>query len=287
MKTLFISIIALFAISSCNKKCECPDKKADNKAGDQTAKAGDKGDVPMTTDLATADQKLSYFTGYNLVKHAQRFNTAIDISVLNSGFNEAKENKPPRVSQQEIQQIMMQLQQKAMASANNPASNPKALENEKAGNDFLAKNKTVTGVKETASGLQYQVITEGKGDKPAATDKVRVHYKGTLLDGREFDSSYKRNQPTEFPVNQVIAGWTEAIQLMPVGSKWKLWIPGKLAYGSRKLGIIEPMHLLVFEVELLGIVGKDAPKTDAMQEAPKADAMKEAPKAMTPPPAMK
>lgn len=280
MKNLFISIIALLAISGCEKKCDCADKKTDNKAGDKktAAKAGDQSDVPMTTDLATADQKLSYFMGYNLGKQAQRFNTAIDITIHNSGFNEGKANKPPRVSQQEIQQIMMQLQQKAMAAAKNPANNPKAQENEKAGTDFLAKNKTAAGVKETASGLQYQVITEGKGDKPSATDKVRVHYKGTLLDGREFDSSYKRNQPAEFPVNRVIPGWTEALQLMPVGSKWKLWIPGKIAYGMnpRPGGIIEPMHLLVFEVELLSIVGKDGPKT----EAPKVDAM-------TPPPAMK
>ena len=123
-------------------------------------------------------------------------------------------------------------------------------ENEK----FLAENKTKDGVKTTASGLQYKVITEGKGEIPADTCKVKVNYKGTLIDGTEFDSSYKRNEPSTFRANQVIKGWTEALTMMPVGSKWELYIPQELAYGARESGNqIKPFSTLIFEVELLGI----------------------------------
>ena len=123
-------------------------------------------------------------------------------------------------------------------------------ENEK----FLADNKTKEGVKTTASGLQYKVIKEGKGEIPTETSRVKVHYKGTLIDGTEFDSSYKRNEPATFGVNQVIKGWTEALKLMPVGSKWELYIPQELAYGARETGgPIKPFSTLIFEVELVGI----------------------------------
>lgn len=134
----------------------------------------------------------------------------------------------------------------------------KALEksfgpNKEAGEKFLADNKGKAGVKTTPSGLQYEVITEGKGAVPADTCKVKVNYKGTLIDGTEFDSSYSRNEPATFRANQVIKGWTEALTMMPVGSKWKLYIPQELAYGSREQGQIKPFSTLVFEVELLSI----------------------------------
>ena len=123
-------------------------------------------------------------------------------------------------------------------------------ENEK----FLADNKAKEGVKTTPSGLQYKVITEGKGEIPADTCKVKVNYKGTLIDGTEFDSSYKRNEPATFRANQVIKGWTEALTMMPVGSKWELYIPQDLAYGARESGgQIKPCSTLIFEVELLSI----------------------------------
>lgn len=122
-----------------------------------------------------------------------------------------------------------------------------------AGKKFLAENKTKTGVVTLPSGLQYKVITEGTGAKPAATDRVTVHYKGTLLDGTVFDSSIDRGEPATFGVGQVIKGWTEALQLMPVGSKWMLYIPSDLAYGSREQGVIKPFSDLIFEVELIDI----------------------------------
>lgn len=138
----------------------------------------------------------------------------------------------------------------------------KANEESKAeGEKFLTENKAKDGVITTESGLQYKVITEGKGAKPTTTDKVKVHYKGTLLDGTEFDSSYKRNEPTEFRVDQVIPGWTEGLQIMPVGSKYIFWIPSDLAYGERGMGRdIKPNSTLVFEVELLDIVKDDNKK---------------------------
>ena len=130
----------------------------------------------------------------------------------------------------------------------------KYADNKAAGEKFLAENKTKDGVKTTASGLQYKVITEGKGEIPADTCKVKVNYKGTLIDGTEFDSSYKRNEPSTFRANQVIKGWTEALTMMPVGSKWELYIPQELAYGARESGgQIKPFSTLIFEVELLGI----------------------------------
>ena len=141
----------------------------------------------------------------------------------------------------------------AMETIKEKAMEEKYADNKAAGEKFLAENKTKEGVKTTESGLQYKVITEGKGEIPADTCKVKVNYKGTLIDGTEFDSSYKRNEPATFRANQVIKGWTEALTMMPVGSKWELYIPQELAYGSRESGQIKPFSTLIFEVELVGI----------------------------------
>ena len=141
----------------------------------------------------------------------------------------------------------------AMETIKAKAMEEKYADNKAAGEKFLAENKAKEGVKTTESGLQYKVITEGKGEIPADTCKVKVNYKGTLIDGTEFDSSYKRNEPSTFRANQVIKGWTEALTMMPVGSKWELYIPQELAYGSRESGQIKPFSTLIFEVELLSI----------------------------------
>ena len=141
----------------------------------------------------------------------------------------------------------------AMETIKAKAMEEKYADNKAAGEKFLAENKAKEGVKTTESGLQYKVITEGKGEIPADTCKVKVNYKGTLIDGTEFDSSYKRNEPATFRANQVIKGWTEALTMMPVGSKWELYIPQELAYGSRESGQIKPFSTLSFEVELVGI----------------------------------
>ncbi len=143
--------------------------------------------------------------------------------------------------------------QTAMEAIKAKAMEEKYADNKAAGEKFLAENKTKEGVKTTPSGLQYKIITEGKGEIPADTCKVKVNYKGTLIDGTEFDSSYKRKEPATFRANQVIKGWTEALTMMPVGSKWELYIPQELGYGARESGQIKPFSTLVFEVELLGI----------------------------------
>jgi FKBP-type peptidyl-prolyl cis-trans isomerase FklB len=140
------------------------------------------------------------------------------------------------------------------------ATEAKYADNKAAGEKFLEENKTKEGVTVTPSGLQYKVITAGKGDIPKATDRVKVNYKGTLIDGTEFDSSYARKEPTTFRADQVIKGWTEALTMMPVGSKWELYIPQELAYGERETGgKIKPFSTLIFEVELVGIE-KEQPK---------------------------
>jgi FKBP-type peptidyl-prolyl cis-trans isomerase FklB len=195
---------------------------------------------------------------------AQRFkfleHQGIDITpeVLIAGIKDALSGSKTVVTQEEIQQTLMTFQRELMSKQ---AELGKELgeKNKKDGEAFLADNKKKEGVKTTASGLQYKAITEGKGKKPTASDTVRVHYKGTLLDGSEFDSSYKHGEPAEFSVSGVIPGWTEAVQLMPVGSKWQLFIPSKLAYGEQGQGReIGPNATLIFEVELLAIV--DQPK---------------------------
>ncbi|MDR1004219.1 MAG: FKBP-type peptidyl-prolyl cis-trans isomerase [Prevotellaceae bacterium] len=150
-----------------------------------------------------------------------------------------------------LQTAVQRIQEKAIEN--------RYADNKTAGEQFLAENKTKEGVITTASGLQYKVITKGNGQIPKTTDRVKVHYKGTLIDGKEFDSSYSRNEPTTFRADQVIKGWTEALTLMPVGSKWELYIPQDLAYGAREMDKITPFSTLVFEVELLDIE-KEQPK---------------------------
>ncbi|WP_317472897.1 FKBP-type peptidyl-prolyl cis-trans isomerase [Bacteroides hominis] len=158
-------------------------------------------------------------------------------------------NKDMKITPEEAQVLI----QKMMESIKGKAAEKKYADNKAAGEKFLAENKTKEGVKTTASGLQYKVITEGKGEIPNDTCKVKVNYRGKLIDGTEFESTYTRNEPFVTNVGGVIKGWTEALKMMPVGSKWELYIPQELAYGSRAMGQIKPFSALVFEIELLGI----------------------------------
>ena len=161
------------------------------------------------------------------------------------------------MTQEEAQEYMT----KQMDTIKEKAIAEKYADNKAAGEKFLAENKEKEGVITLPSGLQYKVIKEGKGAKPTETDRVKVNYRGTLIDGKEFDSSYKRNEPATFRANQVIKGWTEALTMMPVGSKWELYIPSELAYGTRETGgDIKPFSTLIFEVELLEIVKEDKKK---------------------------
>jgi FKBP-type peptidyl-prolyl cis-trans isomerase len=206
--------------------------------------------------LKTQKEKASYALGMNVGKglgaSLRQQSVEVDQSILLRGMKDALAGGKTLLTEAEMKAALTQLQTDMLAKAAEP--------NKKAGEEFLAANKTKEGVVTLPSGLQYKILTAGTGPKPAATDTVSCNYRGTLLDGKEFDSSYKSGQPLSIQVNGVIKGWTEALQLMPVGSKWQLFIPSDLAYGDRgadpRSGI-SPGATLIFEVELLSIQAKD------------------------------
>ncbi|MBR5901696.1 FKBP-type peptidyl-prolyl cis-trans isomerase [bacterium] len=193
---------------------------------------------------------LSYVTGYQIGKNFSANGIdELDKNEVLAGINDAKEGKEPRLNEGERKAVMEAMDAKAQAKAQAKAEAVKT-ESKK----FLEENAKKEGVKVTESGLQYQVIKEGEGAKPKATDTVKVHYAGTLVDGTEFDSSYKRGEPISFPLNGVIKGWTEGLQLMPVGSKYRFFIPSDLGYGDRGAGSDIPGGAaLIFDVELIEI----------------------------------
>lgn len=196
--------------------------------------------------------KIGYGIGLSMGKDFKERGVEVGTDALLQGLKDGLSNAQPKLTEAEIQEaftsVQKELAQKQMAEAA-----AKGAKNKKAGEDFLAANKKKAGVITTKSGLQYKVITEGKGATPTATSKVKAHYRGTLIDGTEFDSSYKRGEPVEFEVAGVIKGWTEALQLMKVGSKWQLFIPSELAYGEEGGGPIGPNSTLIFDVELLAV----------------------------------
>ncbi|HEY4485862.1 MAG TPA: FKBP-type peptidyl-prolyl cis-trans isomerase [Nitrospiria bacterium] len=203
--------------------------------------------------LKTPKDKLSYSIGMDIGGSLKQQAIDIDPEILARGFQDVMKGDKTLLTRDEAVQVITAFQQEMRAKIE-AAKKTEGEKNKKEGEAFLAANKKKKGVKTTASGLQYKVIKEGTGAKPKATETVSTNYKGTLIDGKEFDSSYKRGQPVSFPVNGVIAGWTEALQMMKVGSKWELVIPANLAYGERGTGEnIGPNATLVFEVELLGI----------------------------------
>jgi len=212
---------------------------------------------PEAVALQTEDQKMSYAIGAQIggnVKKVKEQDPEIDIELMMLGIQDVLAGKELALSSAENRQVMMAFQ-KRMRERQAAERAEQAQKNLAEGQAFLEENKTKEGVKVLESGLQYKVITEGTGETPAATDKVRAHYRGKFIDGREFDSSYKRKKPFECVVNQrIIKGWTEALQLMKVGSKWELYVPADLAYGERGARTIPPNAMLIFEIELLEIV---------------------------------
>jgi len=218
----------------------------------------------------------------NIGKNLKRDSVEVDPAVLVRGLRDALAGNKLLLTDDEAKAALTALQSEVRAKEEAKIK-AAAVENKKTGDAFLAANKTKEGVVTLPSGLQYKVIKEGTGPKPAAEDTVLCHYRGTLVDNTEFDSSYKRGEPLKIPVGGVIKGWTEAIQLMPVGSKWQLFIPSDLAYGDRGApgSPIGPNSTLVFEVELISIEPKPAAKEqpkEAPQETPK-EQPKEQPKA--------
>jgi FKBP-type peptidyl-prolyl cis-trans isomerase FklB len=197
--------------------------------------------------------KVSYVLGQSVGGDFRRQGFEIDPEVFAKSFIDAYNGKEPSLSVGEMQQVIRQFQQ-AMQEKKETESQAAGQVNLEKGQAFLKENKTREGVVETASGLQYRVIQEGTGKKPKATDTVETHYEGKTIDGEVFDSSYRRGTPATFPLNGVIKGWTEALQLMGTGSKWELFIPPGLAYGKQgSSNVIGPNSTLIFTVELISI----------------------------------
>jgi len=218
----------------------------------QSEEESDEGSTGAALD--SLEKRASYAIGMNMAQGMKSQDVPIDIDLLIQGLQDAFAGEDTRLSPDEMQQALQEFQQ-MMVQRQQEVQAAQGASNKQEADAFFAENKEKEGVVTTDSGLQYMVMEEGDGPKPTAEDRVTVHYKGTLLDGTEFDSSYSRGQPATFPVNGVIQGWQEAIPLMSVGSKYKLWIPPDLAYGpqGRQGSVIGPNQALVFEVELVAI----------------------------------
>lgn len=205
-----------------------------------------------TEMLKTFDDSVSYSIGQNIARNLKGPEMHINFEALAQGMKD-QVSGTSLLSEEEIQYILTLFNQKLMAKQNEQLKAVKE-KNKAEGLAFLEQNKKKEGVVTLPNGLQYKVISSGNGPSPKATDTVKVHYKGTLIDGREFDSSYRRGEPAVFPLNKVIKGWTEGLQLMKVGDKWTLYIPSELGYGENGAGeMIGPNSTLIFDVELLGI----------------------------------
>jgi len=242
MKTLMKPAAALFAVIALSA-CQQQD-------------AGDTAEAEL--QLETPNQRLSYGVALGLGRNMANDGMAVDVDAFAAGLRDALTGSPQRLSDEEIQAEMIAFQER-INQEREATNEALAGANAAAGSAFLLENGTREGVMTTESGLQYEVVEAGDGARPGPEDSVEVHYRGTLIDGTEFDSSYARGEPVTFGVNQVIPGWTEALQLMQVGSKYKLYIPSELAYGTGGAGNrIGPNATLVFDVELLDIPSQAA-----------------------------
>ena len=255
--TLAVATASALALAACSP----PDKDAPGKDA-KTDAAGQKDAAAKIPGLATEKDQVSYIIGMDIGKSLKPIKDELDMATLKRAVDDVVNDKTPLLNEERLAQVMQGFAQKMQAKqqeemvkkqAEMAAQGKKNIEQE---TSFLAANGKKPGVVTTASGLQYQIMTAGTGAKPTASDSVKVHYTGTLLDGTKFDSSYDRKEPAQFVLNSVVPGWTEALQLMPVGSKYKLWIPAKLGYGAEGTpgGPIPPNSTLVFEVELLEVV---------------------------------
>lgn len=239
-----------------------PIEKDAGKGDAKTDAAAAKDGADKIAGLPTEKDQVSYMIGMDIGKSLKPMKDEVDMATLQRAINDVFADKKPMLNEEQAAKVMQGFAQKMQAKQQEEMAKKQAemevqgKKNVAAEATFLADNGKKPGVVATASGLQYQVMTAGKGAKPVAADSVKVHYTGTLLDGTKFDSSYDRKEPAQFVLNSVVPGWTEALQLMPVGSKYKLWIPAKLGYGAEGTpgGPIPPNSTLVFEVELLEIV---------------------------------
>ena len=239
LRIVAVALVAALAVAACAKK--------DGASG--------------TSSLTTDQEKFGYAIGVDIGKSlAQQVKDEVDLVALVDGIEETLAGQEPRLDEETREKIKSEVSRRIQEKQMQERT-AKAAAAKEAGEKFLAENGKREGVKTTASGLQYEILKEGSGAMPKATDKVTVHYRGTLIDGTEFDSSYSRNQPVTFPLGNVIPGWTEGLQLVKTGGKAKLFIPSSLAYGERGAGPkIGPNETLVFEVELVAIEKGDAAK---------------------------
>lgn len=248
VRPALLAAAALLALSACKGEHKPVDvsstaSEADKPASEKTGYPG----------LPTEKEQVSYTIGMAMGKQLSEIKDEVNVDTVVKALRTQMEGGKALINDEQAQQIMQAFGQR-MQAKQIAKMMEEAKANAEKGEKFLAENGKKPGVVTTASGLQYQVITEGKGAKPGAGDGVKVHYKGMLLDGTEFDSSYKRGEPAVLPLQGVIPGWSEGLQLMPVGSKYKFWIPAKLAYGEQAPPMIGPNQTLEFEVELLDIV---------------------------------
>ncbi len=233
-----MAVFGVFLLSGCEPGAQAP------------AEPEAVAEPSLTTDKA----KASYSLGFQFADNVRRqLEDSIDNDAFLRGVEDSLEGAEMLVSNEDAEQALSGLMEARQAAAN-----AQALESLEVGLAFLAENGQREGVITLDSGLQYEILEEGDGPMPVATDIVTTHYEGKLIDGTVFDSSYQRGEPASFPLNQVIAGWTEGLQLMPTGSKWRLFVPAELAYGERAAGQIPPNSTLIFDVELLG-VGAELP----------------------------
>jgi FKBP-type peptidyl-prolyl cis-trans isomerase FklB len=253
---ILVAAITLF-VSSCQQ------------AGEQKAKPSETKEITKA-DLKTEDDNISYSLGFSMGSRFIRDGLEINLEIFQEGMKDGFTGSKQILTEEEMQKTMMALQQKMMAKRQ--TDHMKEMEerknlgeaNKEKGEKFLEANKAKEGVITLESGLQYKILKKGTGASPKATDIVKCHYKGTTIDGEEFDSSYKRGEPATFALNKVIKGWTEGLQLMKEGGKWEFFVPPELAYGEMGSGPhIGPNEVLIFEVELLGI---EKPKTEKPQE---------------------
>jgi len=243
-----LALVGLVSLQACNQQTASTDSAA----------APADAPAPAELSLESTDQRLSYGIAFGLGQRMSQDGMPLDIEAFAAGFRDGATGGEGKMTQEEIATEMQAYQEKMMAEQQ---ATQAALgeANLAAATTFLEENKAREGVVVTESGLQYEVIEAGEGAKPGAEDTVEVHYRGTLVDGTEFDSSYGRGETVTFGVGQVIAGWTEALQLMSVGSKYKLFIPPELGYGAGGAGqMIGPNSALVFEVELVSIPSQNA-----------------------------
>ena len=260
MKQILRMSLLAAAMTVAITGCQKDEKKADAEAGKapaaQSAEAGSASGALKTFEETSAyaiGQSMGRYIA-NTLQRQQELGVKLDNAEIMKGVQDGLAKKS-LLDDKQLEKALKDYDQKINEAAAKKAADESKANLEK-GQKFLEENAKKKGVVTTSSGLQYEVLSEGKGEKPKASDIVKVHYTGTLIDGTKFDSSRDRNEPAEFPLDHVIPGWTEGVQLMTVGSKYKFYLPSKLAYGEQGAGTIPPNSVLVFEVELLSI-GKD------------------------------